>query len=86
LPKGYETPVGPTAIPLSSSLVERILLARAIVVRPRLLLLDDIFHLFDPKERKSIIDFIWDAKQPWTLVAASNLPAVKDASNLTIEL
>jgi len=86
LSKGYETPVGPTAIPLSSSLVERILLARAIVVRPRLLLLDDIFHLFDPKERKSIIDFIWDAKQPWTLVAASNLPAVKDASNLTIEL
>ncbi len=86
LPKGYETPVGPTAIPLSSSLVERILLARAIVVRPRLLLLDDIFHLFDPKERKNIIDFIWDERQPWTLVAASNLPAVKEASNLTIEL
>jgi ABC-type bacteriocin/lantibiotic exporter with double-glycine peptidase domain len=86
LPKGYETPVGPTAIPLSSSLVERILLARAIVVRPRLLLLDDIFHLFDPKERKNIIDFIWADTQPWTLVAASNLPAVKDASNLTIEL
>ncbi len=86
LPKGYETPVGPTAIPLSSSLVERILLARAIVVRPRLLLLDDIFHLFDPKERKNIIEFIWDERQPWTLVAASNLPAVKEASNLTIEL
>src|SRR5210317_104427 len=86
LSKGYETMVGPTTRPLSSSLVERILLARAIVVRPRLLLLDDIFHLFDPKERKSIIDFIWDANQPWTLVAASNLPAVKDASNLTIEL
>jgi ABC-type bacteriocin/lantibiotic exporter with double-glycine peptidase domain len=86
LPKGYETMVGPTARPLSSSLVERILLARAIVVRPRLLLLDDIFHLFDPKERKSIIEFIWDPNQPWTLVAASNLPTVKENSTLTIEL
>ena len=86
LPKGYETMVGPTARPLSSSLVERILLARAIVVRPRLLLLDDIFHLFDPIERKSIVEFIWDPSQPWTLVAASNLPTVKENSTLTIEL
>jgi ABC-type Mn2+/Zn2+ transport system ATPase subunit len=67
-------------------LVERILLARSIVVRPRLLLLDDIFHLFDPKERKEIVNFIWDAKQPWTLVAASNLDIVKDNSNQIIEL
>lgn len=86
LPKGYETPVGPTAIPLSSSLVERILLARAIVTRPRLLLMDDIFHLFDPKERQDIIKFIWDERQPWTLVAASNLPVVTDNSTQIIEL
>lgn len=86
LPNGYETMVGPTARPLSSSLVERILLARAIVVKPRLLLLDDIFHLFDPKERKSIVEFIWAPTQPWTLVAASNLPTVKESSSLTIEL
>lgn len=86
LPKGYETQVGPTAVPLSSSLVERILLARSIVVRPRLLLLDDIFHLFDPKERKDIVNFIWDPKQPWTLVAASNLDIVKENSTQIIEL
>ncbi len=86
LPNGYETMVGPTTRPLSSSLVERILLARAIVVRPRLLLLDDIFHLFDPKERKSIVEFIWDSSQPWTLVAASNLPILQEHSTLTIEL
>jgi ABC-type bacteriocin/lantibiotic exporter with double-glycine peptidase domain len=86
LPMGYETPVGPTAIPLSSSLIERILLARAIITRPRLLLVDDVFHLFDPKERKAIIDFIWDEKQPWTLVAASNLDVVCSHSTQTIKL
>ena len=86
LPKGYETPVGPTAIPLSSSLVERILLARAIVTRPRLLLMDDIFHLFDPKERQDIIKFIWNERQPWTLVAASNLPVVTENSTQIIQL
>jgi recombinational DNA repair ATPase RecF len=56
------------------------------VTRPRLLLLDDIFHLFDPKEREKIIDFLWDDRQPWTLVAASNLETIKTHSNLTIEL
>src|SRR5210317_617413 len=86
LSKGYETPVGPTAIPLSSSLIERILLARAIITRPRLLLVDDVFHLFDPKERKAIIDFIWAEKQPWTLVAASNLDVVCSHSTQTIKL
>ncbi|MEY2962876.1 MAG: hypothetical protein RL754_137 [Bacteroidota bacterium] len=86
LPKGYETQVGPTAIPLSSSIIERILLARSIIVRPRLLLLDDIFHLFDPKEREQIIDFVWDKNQPWTLVAASNLDVVKKNSSQIIEL
>lgn len=86
LPMGYETPVGPTAIPLSSSLIERILLARAIITRPRLLLVDDVFHLFDPKDRKSIIDFVWDEKQPWTLVAASNLDVVCSHSTQTIKL
>lgn len=86
LPKGYETPVGPTAAPLSSSLIEKILLARAIITRPRLLLVDDVFHLFDPKERNSIIDFIWDKKQPWTLVAASNLEVVSEHSSQTIKL
>ena len=86
LDKGLETAVGPTTRPLSSSIVERILLARSIVTRPRLLLLDDIFHLFDPKEREKIIDFLWDDRQPWTLVAASNLETVKTHSNLTIEL
>ena len=86
LPMGYETPVGPTAIPLSSSLIERILLARAIITRPRLLLVDDVFHLFDPVDRKAIIDFIWDEKQPWTLVAASNLDVVCSHSTQTIKL
>ena len=85
-PLGYETPVGPTATPLSSSLVERILLARAIITRPRLLLVDDVFHLFDPKDRKKIVDFIWDEKQPWTLVAASNLTMVCSHSTQTIKL
>lgn len=86
LPLGYETPVGPTAIPLSSSLVERILLARSIVVRPRLLLLDDIFHLFDPAEREEIVNFLWAKTNPWTLIAASNLDVVKRNSTQIIEL
>lgn len=86
LPKGYETHVGPTALPLPSSIVERILLARSVAVRPRLLLLDDIFHLFDPKERQSIVDFLWAPQNPWTLIAASNLDIIQQNATQKIDL
>ena len=85
LPMGYETPVGPTAIRYQV-LSLRESSGKTIITRPRLLLVDDVFHLFDPKERKAIIDFIWDEKQPWTLVAASNLDVVCSHSTQTIKL
>ncbi len=86
LPAGYETPVGPTAMPLSSSIVERILLARSVAVRPRLLLLDDIFHLFDPIERENIVRFLWEPTNSWTLIVASNLEVIQKNATHKIEL
>jgi hypothetical protein len=68
LPKGYETMVGPTARPLIKQLSRTNTFStshcRASTI---MLLFDDIFHLFDPKERKSIVEFIWDQNSPGPL-------------------
>ena len=71
LPEGYETKLNPTGDRLSRSIVQRLLLARAIADRPRLLLLENVFEGIDRSDRHAIIDFLTDHEHPWTLVAAS---------------
>ncbi|WP_116126853.1 peptidase domain-containing ABC transporter [Lewinella sp. IMCC34183] len=71
LPEGYETKLNPTGDRLPRSIVQRLLLARAIVDRPRLLLLENSFEAINRNERHAIIDFMTDRSHPWTLIAVS---------------
>jgi ABC-type bacteriocin/lantibiotic exporter with double-glycine peptidase domain len=72
LPNGYQTYVSPEGKKLPKSIVQKILLARAIVDNPKLLLLEYAFELMDDKERKDIIDFITAPEHTWTIIAVSN--------------
>ncbi|NJB87556.1 ABC-type bacteriocin/lantibiotic exporter with double-glycine peptidase domain [Lewinella marina] len=72
LPLGFETKLNPTGDKLSRSIVQRLLLARAIADRPRLLLLEHSFEAIDQDGRHEIIDFLLDRSHPWTLIAASS--------------
>ncbi len=74
--KGIHEPLDPNGRKLPLSLVQKILLARAVVDMPRLLLLERAFDLIDPKERERIADFLFSRERPWTLVVASNDPEV----------
>ncbi|MCP9235942.1 peptidase domain-containing ABC transporter [Lewinella sp. JB7] len=71
LSAGYETKLDPTGDKLSRSIVQRLLLARAIADRPRLLLLEQSLEAIDRDDRHEIIDFLVDRQHPWTLIAAS---------------
>ena len=51
---------------------KKILLARAIVLRPKLLILKDPLDQFDQDEERRIIKFLTDPAQPWALVVVSN--------------
>ena len=71
-PDGLDTMLHPEGKRISFTDVKRILLARAIVGKPKLLILEDPFEHFEPKEAAGIIKFLTDTKNPWALVVVSN--------------
>lgn len=72
--KGYDTIVDPQGKRFPLSVVEKILLARSIADKPKLLLLEDAFEHIDGIDKNNIIDFLLDKKNPWTIIAISNDP------------
>lgn len=73
LPHGIETPLGGTAVmPLEA--VRRLALARAIVTRPSLLLIDSFFHHLSPEHKGALVAQLCDASHGWTIIGASHDP------------
>ena len=84
LERGYDTMVGPQGQKLPGSVKQKLILARSIADRPRLLLLEDALEHLDELERRRIIDFLFNAEHPWTVVAVSGSSYVGDKANRTI--
>jgi len=78
LPKGYDTIIQSQGKQFSKSTVAKLLLARAIVDRPRLLLLENSFSVLSKEERTSILSFLLDENQPWTVILSSSEDLPKD--------
>lgn len=73
-PKGYDSHIDPKGMRLSGNIVQRLLIARSVVDKPKLLVLEEAFEKFNPEEGKQIIDFLTDTGNGWTLVAVSTNP------------
>ena len=71
LPQGLETVLQSGGYPLSSSQAIRLMLARAIATRPRLLLVDGVLDRLPPKMRKRIWERLSDRGQPWTIIVTT---------------
>ncbi len=76
LPQGLETVLQSGGYPLSSSQAIRLVLARAIATRPRLLLIDGVMDRLPPKMRQRIWERLSDPNQPWTIVITTHDPAI----------
>ena len=71
LPEGLESRVGERGATLSGGQRQRIALARAVVRRPRLLVLDDATSAVDPAVEARILDALRDAERPSTVVVVA---------------
>lgn len=71
LPNGLDTKIFPDGRQLSSSNAQKILLARSIVNKPKILFYEDPLDKMDEEATKEIIDFITDSKNKWTVIVSS---------------
>lgn len=86
LPLGMHTPLVTGGLPLSSRQRTRLLLARALVLKPRLLLLDDVFDGMDRDSMNELTAVILDPALPWTVIIATRDPLVAARCGQQIDL
>ncbi len=72
--KGLQTILYPEGKQLSYSLSKKIVLARSIVAKPKLLILKEPLDQLDTKDQNAIIDFLIKPDNPWSLVVVSQNP------------
>ncbi|MBX9686139.1 MAG: ATP-binding cassette domain-containing protein [Candidatus Obscuribacterales bacterium] len=78
LPHGLQTEVGSAGKSLSRGQIQKLLLARAIVKRPDLLIFDEAFTAIEEKSKLEILDNFYAPEQKWTIIDISH-----DADSIT---
>ncbi|MFT6873065.1 MAG: ABC-type bacteriocin/lantibiotic exporter with double-glycine peptidase domain [Roseivirga sp.] len=83
LPDGLSTQIISGGKGFSSSFVHKLILARCLVKKPRLLILNDFFASFQRSEKENLLNVVTTAAE-CTLVAVSNDPMVMAACDRVI--
>ena len=86
LPEGLDTKIFPEGKQLSSSNAQKIVLARSIINKPKILFYEDPLDKMDDIVSREIIDFITNTKNNWTLIVVSKNPYWKEKCNRLITL
>jgi ABC-type bacteriocin/lantibiotic exporter with double-glycine peptidase domain len=71
---------------LSSSNAQKILLARSIINKPKMLLLEDALDKMDEIDANEVIDFIMDPSNNWTVIVTSKNKHWKQKSSRVIAI
>ncbi|SDD01674.1 ATP-binding cassette, subfamily B [Melghirimyces thermohalophilus] len=85
LPDGYETRVGERGVTLSGGQKQRISIARALLLDPEILILDDSLSAVDAKTEEQILEALRvERKGKTTLIAAHRLSAIEHADEILV--
>lgn len=76
LPLGLHTPIQAGGKTFTSSQILRILVARAIVTRPQLLIFDGTLHNMAPRLRQVLLRRLCSKDESWGVIFVSNDPAI----------
>ncbi|MDO5968950.1 ATP-binding cassette domain-containing protein [Flavivirga aquimarina] len=69
---GLQTILYPDGRQMSHTVSKKIVLARAILKKPKVLILEDALDRFNQKETNSIINFLTHKDRPWALIVVSS--------------
>ena len=86
LPLGLHTPVRARGKAFTSSQILRLLVARAIVTRPQVLIFDGTLHSMQTKTRDIILRRLCAKEEPWSVIFVSNDPLLVEHVDRRITL
>ncbi|WP_412557532.1 ABC transporter ATP-binding protein [Thalassospira sp. MIT1370] len=86
LREGLSTVIGERGARLSGGQRQRLMIARALVRNPRLLILDEATTALDPDTEREICETIKDLSKDLTIVAISHQKTVKDFADKVVDL
>ncbi|WP_373516022.1 peptidase domain-containing ABC transporter [Persicitalea sp.] len=76
LPDGLSSLMLPGGRRYSESFIAKVTLARCIVTRPKILMVNDVLHSSTDSERRRLIRKLTDESVPWSLLILSNDPMI----------
>lgn len=76
LPIGLKTPVRGQGRDFTTSQILRMLVARAVVIRPQVLIFDGTLHSMHQATRDTILRRLCSKEESWTVIFVSNDPAL----------
>lgn len=86
LPDGLQTILRTGGSPLSLGQAQRLMVARAILSRPRLLVLDEVLDDMDHELQNSVLPTLMHPQAPWTLLVITHSKEVADFCDRTVRL
>ena len=86
MPEGLETRLVTGGLPLAGRRRIRLLVARALVARPKLLLVDELLDGLDDATTDELLSVLVAAQRPWTLLVATRDPGVAERVGRRIDL
>ncbi len=86
LKEGLETRIVGGAMSMPESIAKKLIVARSIVIKPRLLILEDFLAGVIKEEKERILKILMGNEFGWTLIMVSNDPDIMKLCNRTIVL
>ena len=84
--EGLETILHPEGKQMSFTTAKKIILARAIIKQPKIMILEDPLDQFNLEETMKIIHYLTAAERPWTLIVVSSKKSWSAQCNQIITL